>query len=94
MHRLPILPALPPGGGHASLCSALTTASDVLGALRQRGQDVRGPDRASQFYGWIDEKARGDACIECGECLDKCSQGIDIPEWMKVAHEALAPKSA
>jgi predicted aldo/keto reductase-like oxidoreductase len=51
-------------------------------------------DRASQFYNWIDEKARGDACIECGECLEKCPQGIDIPEWMKKVHEELCQKQA
>jgi hypothetical protein len=42
-------------------------------------------DRARMFYGWLDEKARADACIECGECLDKCPQKIEIPEWLKKA---------
>ncbi len=33
------------------------------------------------------EEADGSAvlCIECGECLDKCPQQIDIPEYMKKA---------
>ena len=64
---------------------------DVLGAYNEAimFSDL---DRASQSYNWIGEKARGDACIECGECLDKCPQGIDIPEWLKKAHKALAPK--
>jgi predicted aldo/keto reductase-like oxidoreductase len=34
------------------------------------------------------EEAEGAAtlCIECGECLEKCPQQIDIPEVMKVAN--------
>ncbi|MHA1105344.1 MAG: aldo/keto reductase [Promethearchaeota archaeon] len=33
------------------------------------------------------EEANGSAllCIECGECLDKCPQQIDIPKFMKQA---------
>jgi len=45
--------------------------------------------RSQMLYGWLDEKARADQCVECGECLEKCPQGIGIPEWMKVVHEAL-----
>ena len=29
------------------------------------------------------------ACEECGECLDKCPQGIEIIEQLKKAHETL-----
>jgi predicted aldo/keto reductase-like oxidoreductase len=32
---------------------------------------------------------RADNCIECAECLEKCPQNIDIPDWLKKAHEAL-----
>ena len=32
---------------------------------------------------------RADSCIECGECLEKCPQNIEIPDWLKKAHEAL-----
>jgi len=32
---------------------------------------------------------RADSCVECGECLEKCPQKIDIPDWLKKAHEAL-----
>jgi len=48
--------------------------------------------RSKQFYAWLDEKARAGQCIECGECLEKCPQHIDIPEWMKKVHEALGQK--
>jgi uncharacterized protein len=29
------------------------------------------------------------ACIQCGECLEKCPQSIDIPEWMPKVHGVL-----
>jgi predicted aldo/keto reductase-like oxidoreductase len=38
---------------------------------------------------FFEEKQRANNCVECGECLEKCPQKIDIPEWLKKAHEAL-----
>jgi predicted aldo/keto reductase-like oxidoreductase len=32
---------------------------------------------------------RAGSCIECGECLEKCPQEIEIPDWLAKAHEAL-----
>ncbi|MDD5337837.1 MAG: aldo/keto reductase [Dehalococcoidales bacterium] len=37
----------------------------------------------------IPQDQRADKCTECGECLSKCPQEIDIPSWLKKAHEAL-----
>jgi predicted aldo/keto reductase-like oxidoreductase len=37
----------------------------------------------------INQEQRADKCTECGECLEKCPQHIDIPDWLKKAHEAL-----
>jgi predicted aldo/keto reductase-like oxidoreductase len=39
-------------------------------------------------YG-LDGKSRADQCIECGECLEKCPQAIEIPDWLAKAHELL-----
>jgi hypothetical protein len=50
--------------------------------------------RAQLVYGWLSEGERAHQCLECGECLEKCPQGIDIPEWLKSAHEALGQKQA
>jgi predicted aldo/keto reductase-like oxidoreductase len=30
---------------------------------------------------------KADACTSCGVCLDKCTQGIDIPAEMNFARE-------
>jgi predicted aldo/keto reductase-like oxidoreductase len=40
------------------------------------------------FFG-IPQDQRADQCTECEECLEKCPQKIQIPEWLKKAHEAL-----
>jgi predicted aldo/keto reductase-like oxidoreductase len=37
----------------------------------------------------IPQDQRADKCVECSECLEKCPQKIDIPDWLKKAHEAL-----
>ena len=65
---------------------------DVLGVYNEGL--MFGEEHARAMYRWIDEKYRGDACIECGECLEKCPQHIDIPEWMKVVHEVLGQKGS
>jgi predicted aldo/keto reductase-like oxidoreductase len=40
----------------------------------------------------IAQDQRADQCQECGECLEKCPQKIEIPGWLKKAHEALYEK--
>ena len=50
--------------------------------------------RARWFYSTLDEAQRANNCIECGECLEKCPQHIDIPEWLKKAHAALCQEDA
>ncbi len=37
----------------------------------------------------ITQDQRADQCTECEECLEKCPQKINIPDWLKKAHEAL-----
>jgi len=72
-------------------CPQGVAIPDVLGVYNESLMfgDV---ERARMLYNWLDEKTRGDACIECGECLEKCPQGIEIPGWMKRIHESLGPK--
>jgi hypothetical protein len=42
---------------------------------------------------WLKGK-NADACVECGDCEDKCPQHIPIREQLKQAHEALTVGSA
>jgi len=44
-------------------------------------------DWARERYGKLRVKA--DACTECGECLEKCTNHLAIPERMKKAHALL-----
>ncbi len=52
-------------------------------------------DHARAQYAQL-EKARcenllpADCCIDCGQCLPKCPQGIAIPEQLRNAHQALS----
>jgi predicted aldo/keto reductase-like oxidoreductase len=43
-----------------------------------------------EAYQWVEEERRAELCVECGECVEKCPQHIDIPDWLARAHELLA----
>lgn len=49
-------------------------------------------------YRSLDESAQAGACIACGDCLEHCPQGIDIPERMtevaQLATELLARRGS
>jgi predicted aldo/keto reductase-like oxidoreductase len=38
----------------------------------------------------LKEEERADRCTECGDCLEACPQKIEIPDWLKKAHEWLS----
>jgi len=40
----------------------------------------------------LTDEERADKCIACGDCLEKCPQGIEIPDWMEKADQLLAPQ--
>jgi predicted aldo/keto reductase-like oxidoreductase len=41
------------------------------------------------YFRRLGEGARAEACESCGECLEKCPQGVLIDEWMPKIHEVL-----
>ncbi|MGB3906749.1 MAG: aldo/keto reductase [Anaerolineae bacterium] len=56
---------------------------------------IYGDDQQAQVsYLWLDEDERGDMCTECGECLEKCPQQIEIPDWLAKAHELFCHEEA
>jgi predicted aldo/keto reductase-like oxidoreductase len=50
----------------------------------------RNLERAQFVYRafWSDNE-RADQCTACGECVEKCPQGIDVPVWMEKAQAFL-----
>ena len=38
------------------------------------------------------DSPRAEACLNCGECEEKCPQGLPISEWMPKVHEILTPQ--
>lgn len=58
--------------------------------LYNEGRMYGRPDLARRQYGFISEKARSAACIQCRECEPKCPQSILISEWMPKVGEVLA----
>jgi predicted aldo/keto reductase-like oxidoreductase len=48
--------------------------------------------QAQANYLWVKDEERANLCVECGECLEKCPQQIEIPDWLAKAHELLSPE--
>ena len=61
----------------------------------QRYQIFGDREKAKSFYSmigkvpWLVGKD-ATACVECGECLEKCPQNIEIIDQLKIAHELLS----
>jgi len=46
--------------------------------------------RSKSFYNFfLNDNNRANNCTECGECLAKCPQQIEIIKWLKEAHKVL-----
>jgi predicted aldo/keto reductase-like oxidoreductase len=51
-------------------------------------------EAARGSYAWLDEAQRAHNCVQCADCLDKCPQQIEIPDWLVKAHEQLHREEA
>ncbi len=43
------------------------------------------------YRDFLADGERADSCTACGECVEKCPQGIAVPEWLERAQAFLAP---
>ena len=51
---------------------------------------IYGDEQSARIsYAWLEEEQRANLCLECHECLEKCPQQIEIPDWLSKAHELL-----
>jgi len=39
---------------------------------------------------FVPDSEKADNCTECGECLEKCPQQIEIPGWLATAHSKIS----
>jgi len=81
--------------GYCMPCEQEVNITQILKQLIH--WQVYGWDMAKRYYNMIGnvpmfpgKNATG--CIECGDCEEKCPQGIPIIESLKEAHETLATK--
>lgn len=45
------------------------------------------PEGGKRTYQWfVSQKASASFCIECGECLPKCPQSLEIPHLLRQVH--------
>ncbi|MHA1127073.1 MAG: aldo/keto reductase [Candidatus Heimdallarchaeota archaeon] len=81
--------------GYCEPCEQSVNIRQVLKQLIH--WDVYGWDMAKRYYNMIGKSPMfpgkdATGCSECGDCLDKCPQGIPIIDKLKEAHEKLATK--
>lgn len=62
----------------------LLTAARLLGLEEEARRQYAG-----YLEGWAEAGSAGAPCIECGHCVERCPQGIDVPAELKVAHRML-----
>ncbi|MGY5881002.1 MAG: aldo/keto reductase [Candidatus Thorarchaeota archaeon] len=75
-------------------CPNEVNISSIFAAL-QRAEIYGDMEKAKYYYSVIGKMpwapgTNASACVECGECLEKCPQGIEIIDQLKKAHEILA----
>ena len=58
-------------------------------AMTRQGYSRLGAKDAENPSPFQAERLRADACVECGECADKCPQHIDIPAQLKEVADTL-----
>lgn len=69
----------------------LANAAQLLGLFDEAAGQYAGFAEAWAEGGVGGVGHEGAPCVECGECVKRCPQGIDIPTQLKKAHSTLKP---
>ena len=78
--------------GYCLPCPSGVNIPRNFGVYNDQGMFPESPTAGMIHNEWMDAGSRASACIECGECLDRCPQQIPIPERLKEVDKALARK--
>jgi uncharacterized protein len=74
-------------------CMPCPNEVDIPGVLELYNEGVRYEDWSAprfKYMRMVGESKRAEDCEECGECEEKCPQGIPISEWMPKLHATLS----
>ena len=72
-------------------CPQGVAIPEVFGLYNDAHMYEQPRSRSSSSTRVLDENERADQCTACGECVEKCPQGIAIPEWLEKAQSFLVP---
>ena len=64
----------------------------VTGAARLNRHCLDKDAATGRYNGGMAEEKRASACTECLECIEKCPQSIQIPDWLKKVDAELVKK--
>lgn len=81
------IPFLCSGCRYCMPCPNEVAIPNVLGEYMEAIMFENFTTNKEEYLRFIPENMRADKCIQCGECLSKCPQQIDIPKWMQVISE-------
>jgi hypothetical protein len=81
------IPFLCSGCRYCMPCPNEVAIPNVLGEYMEAIMFENFTTNKEEYLRFIPENMRADKCIQCGECLSKCPQQIDIPKWMQVFSE-------
>lgn len=69
--------------GYCLPCPNKVAIPEVFGHYNEAVMFNQKRRHKQEYLAWIPEDSRADKCVNCGACVPKCTQQINIPERMK-----------
>ena len=73
-------------------CVPCPNEVDIPAMLELYNEGVIYDDWTAPRFKYMRTPGKAEACDQCGECEEKCPQGLPISEWMPKVHEILTPQ--